>query len=191
MALSPLDRPQGSSHVLRYRGIVAVGQSNANVYPQVAGVIPANSTVTGASFQAYVRFPLFDASDLTDLLRQLPLDVYDDTVPAPHDDVACVPSATPGVNATDLSMNRETWAQNVEITVRSLSQKLEIIDSGVAVDNNIVNGVQIVRDTLTSGMGLNTGLPVVIIGLQAAANDGEIQAFPIDITIEVRHSVHR
>lgn len=200
MALSPLDRPAESTQVLRYRGTVAVGQSNANVYPQTAGVIPANSTITGTYFDAYVRFPLFKPGQVGsgDFRHQLLPFVYDDGQPAedaPHTPVACVASATPGVNTTDLSMNQQTWAQNLEITVREIPTALPLVlsaDSGVSQDSDPANGAIVVLDNATSsGMGLGTGLPVLLLHFRVLADDGALQAFNVDVTIEVRHSNHR
>jgi hypothetical protein len=195
MALQPLDRPASSTVSLRFRGNITVGNTPAATYPKPAAEIPSNSTISGSTFLAYVRFPLFDATDPTDMQKRLPAFVFDDGEPAgesPHDPVACVASSTPGVNVADLSLNRTTWAQNLEVTLSGpISGKHVLVDAGVSVDNDPANGVMVVVDTLTSGLGLNTGLPVVIVAFQVDADEGALQSFPVDVTIEVRHSARR
>lgn len=201
MALAPLTRPAGSSQLLRYLGTFATSNANANVYPKLAGEIPLNSTVTGAYFDAYIRFPLFDATDATsraNLARQFPQFVFDDTQPSaegPHSPVACTASATPGVQVTDLSLNRDTWAQNMEITFVEAPTTTPLVQSCnayISADANPANGAVVVLDnSTTSGLGLGTGLPVLIVHFRVLANGGVIQAFNGALTIEIRHSTSR
>lgn len=198
--LAPLDRPDGSTQVLRYRGRVATSADAAATYPKVPAVIAANSGIVGNNFVAFVRFPFFDATtpvtpaQIANLLKRFPEFVFDDSQlagAAPHAPVACTMTATPGINASDLSLNARTWAQNIDITVRPLDDKMVVADSGISIDNQSINGVEIVLDTLTSGMGLGTGLPVAIIQFLVTNSNGAIQPFDVDVTIEIRHSAHR
>lgn len=196
--LAPLARPDGSIQVLRYRSTVATGGVNAAVYPKVPGLIPADSAIAGPNFIAYIRLPLFDATNgvvnVSDLTRRFPQFVFDDAQllgAAPHTPVACVASGTPGINASDLSLNRFTWAQNTDITVRLQGPPAISVDSATSSNNDWQNGAQIVRDTLTSGMGLNTGLPVLILTCLVANADGALQSFFLDVTVEIRHTIHR
>lgn len=198
--LAPLDRPDGSTQVLRYRGQIATSADAAATYPKVPATIAANSGIVGNNFVAYVRFPLFDASTpstpalIANALKRFPEGAFDDSqlaAASPHAPVACSASATPGVNASDLSLNLKTWAQNIDVTVRPLDDKMVVADSGVSLDNQSINGMEVVLDTLTSGMGLNTGLPVLIIQFLVTNANGAIQAFSVDVTIEIRHSASR
>ena len=147
-----------------------------------------------------MRFPLFKlgAANLDDKRHELPLFVYDDNQPAgaaPHATVACAASATPGVNVTDLSLNDTTWAQNLQILCHEIPTGTPLMlscDSAVAQGSDIANGAQVVLDNATtSGMGTGTGLPVLIVHFRVLANVAALQAFNVDLTIEVRHSNHR
>lgn len=203
MALKPLQRPASSTQVLRYRGTVAVGAAASTVYPQVPGVIPSNAVITGTYFDAYVRFPLFSVDVggtnlpvLADTSRRLPQFVFDDNNPAgtsPHTEVACT-LVTGATNVADLSMNLQSWAQNAELSFNELPTTTALVlygDMGVAQDNIVTNGVQFVLDTATSGMGMSSGLPVAIVHFRVLNNAGALQAFNVDLRIEIRHSAHR
>jgi len=198
MALQPLARPAESTQVLRYRGTVVVGQSASTVYPQKSGETPSDAQISGANFIAWVRFPLFEATplNLTNTAKRLPQNVFDDESPAgeaPHAAVACVASVGPatGINATDLSMDRQTWAQNLEIHFNNIDAKVLLCDAAVSIDNNGANGALVMLDTATSGLGTSTGLPVVAVKFTVLANQGAAQSFDVDIEFEIRHSNHR
>lgn len=198
MALSPLARPAESTQVLRYRGQVLAGGA-VGTYPKAAGVYPTNSTTSGSGyFIAWVRFPLWDAvnaNGIDDTTRRLPAFVYDDHQPvasAPHDPVPLADnSPTLGLTKGELCLNSYTWAQNLEIHFNNIDLLVQSADVGVSVDANPVGGAIIELDTLSSGLGLNTGLPVVCVPFTVTANDGALQPFNIDLTFEVRHSNHR
>lgn len=195
MALSPLTRPAESTQVLRYRGTVLVSGDNANVYPKLAVETPADSTIAGNNFTAWLRFPLFAPADPTDTRFALPLNVYDDGQPAgsaPHSSAACVASATPGVNVTDLSLDARAWAQNLEIQFNNIDTNVVFCDNAVSVDNDPANGAVVMLDNATtSGLGTGTGLPVVAVRFVVAKKGAALQTFNIDITFELRHSNHR
>lgn len=197
MALDPLVRPDGSTQLLRYRGTVGVGAQATATYPKTAGETPSDAVVTGTYFDSYVRFPLFKPGALDFPQKRFPAFVFDDSMladGAPHDPVACVASPTLGVNVTDLSINRRTWAQNVQLLFHENPAATPLVlsaDTAISEDNDPANGAQIVVDTLTSGLGLNTGLPVLIVHFRVLANDAALQAFNIDLSIEIRHTAGR
>lgn len=197
MALFPLNRPAESTQVLRYRGAITVGEATA-VYPKTDATFPSDSTIDAGTtfFTAWVRFALFDPSDLTDTQTLLPLNVYDDNQPAddaPHAAVACAVSATLGINATDLSLNTRTWAQNLQIRYTQIDENVLLADAAVSVDNDPANGAMVLLDNATtSGLGDGQGLPVVAVKFVVATTQGGArQDFNVDITFEVRHSNHR
>lgn len=193
MALQPLDRPVGSSHILRYVGAVIPSAQTAATYPQLNATIASDSAtgpITGTptgQYSVWVRFALFDPTNLTNPLRQFPSFVYDDSNPAgvsPHAPVASVPSTTPGINASDLSIAAKTWAPNLHIAVSaldSLSITCDIEDARVLLDSGA-----------NSGLGLNSGLPVIALRFNVLQGANPVlQSFNIDVTFEIRHSTHR
>ncbi len=198
MSLAPLDRPAGSTQTLRYRGTMIQGGAAAS-YPKGAGEYPSNSAVSLGYFTAWVRFPLADvtgtAVDLNNTQKRLAAFVYDDGQLAedvPSSLVACTASATPGINTSDLSMNRFTWAQNLRIHYSQIDTNVVLCDSGVSVDNNPANGAVVLLDSgASSGLGDGTGLPVIAVRFVVAANDGALQDFDVDIAFEVRHTAIR
>lgn len=237
---SPLNRPEGSSYILRYRGLVSsadVSQGELPTpvplatfpkpngsFPSDAAVVtpiapipaPPNPLATAPFFIAYARFALFDPGATAGVLdpaalanyRRRFLDtVYDDSNPAgsaPHPAVAAV--SVPGVNDGELVLTSKTWGQNLYVTSSPLDLNVLLTDlatnrSGVLPTGNLVGGsrgVNVLLDTETSGLGLNTGLPVVVVPFYVLAqSDGqqvptfEVQSFFVDIAFEIRHSVHR
>jgi hypothetical protein len=191
--------------VLRYRGLVPVSIYNAADYPQTNGSIPADSPITQFNlwstrdvFTAWVRFALFDPGAnplvvdpvaVANPLRRLPEFVYDDNQLAavsPHAPVPSVPSVTPGINATDLDIGARTWAQNLYVTAVSLDGLVVIADTP---------GRRVLLDVgPDSGLGFNTGLPVVAVEFVFFAAQGEgggLQGVNLDVTFEIRHSASR
>ena len=207
MALTPLPRPASSTQVLRYRGtVVVVGRDNSDVYPKANATAPGDSAIApgGATFTAWVRFALFGVNTgtglptLADTKRRLPANVYDDSNlagEAPHDPVVCAASATPGINLTDLSLDRFSWAQNLQIHFNNIDAHVVLCDNDVSIDNDPANGAVALLDNGTaSGLGLGTGLPVIAVRFVVATTGGEfpaLQNFDVDITFEIRHSDHR
>ncbi len=207
MALRPLNRPAGSTQVLRYRGTIDLGGDDSDVYPKANAEISTDSEINAGFFTTWVRFALFDpgatsppaaAADVANPARRLPENVYDDSLPAaeaPHAPVACVLSPELGINLTDLSLDRLTWAQNLQIHYTQIDSSVSFCDSDVSIDNDGANGAMVLLDNETaSGLGLGTGLPVVAVRFVVAATGGEfpaLQAFDIDITFEIRHTNHR
>jgi hypothetical protein len=68
-------------------------------------------------------------------------------------------------------------------------------DTGVSLGNNPANGAMILLDQgSSSGLGFNTGLPVVAVAFTVAAAGGEVPTlrnFSIDVTITIRHTAIR
>lgn len=204
MGLAPLVRSAGSTLTLRYRGLVENSGSVAASYPIDPATYPSDSAFLDGNntFLAWVRLPLFDAwSDVVTLATQIPVSVYDDgqfAGEAPHRTVACVASATPGINTTDLSINTKTWAQNIDIVSRQIDANVVLADTGVSQDNDPANGAMILLDQgASSGLGgpATTGLPVIAIAFTVLTTGGQEepvrQNFSIDVTITIRHSVIR
>ena len=201
---APLPRPAGSSQVLRYRGTVTVGGNVTATYPIGNMEAPLDAPSPGSGLiTACVRFALFNPNDIANYPASLvpgyqtalPLSDYDDNQPAsaaPHTPVAC--TAVAGcVNATDLSLNKFTWAQNVAIRFNNIDPAhVFACDSAISQDGNIANGALAVVDGTNSGLGTNTGLPVMIVSFTTADNgDGGSAPFNIDIEFEIRHSRRR
>jgi len=187
--LAPLNRAFGSTLFLRYRGVVELGD-DANVYPQDPVVYPGDSSVVSGLVRAWVRFPLWNALSTRSTLTELPAFVFDDI--GLHSTVASLASATPGINTSDLSLNTKTWAQNINVVSRTIDPNVLAADTGVSIDNNPSNGAMILRDSgASSGLGYDTGLPVVAVLFTVSSNDGVRRDFSIDVTIEIRHTGRR
>lgn len=188
---SPQNRPDGSNYLLRYRGLATSSGASAATYPKASGRYASDSAAAGFGFQ-WLRFALFDEANPANYRRRLPDLVYDDgqlAGAAPHSPIACVASSTPGINTTDLSLNRYTWAQNLEI-IAPITPNVVAVDSGVSIDNDPANGAMVLLDNATtSGLGLGTGLPVVAIQfIVQLGGDSALQTFAYDVTIRIRQT---
>jgi hypothetical protein len=185
MALQPSDRPSGSSQVLRFIGTVVAGTALAT-FPKANGEFTTGGAVGDVRG---VRFLLADATDLTNMQRQLPSGVYDDGAPAgaaPHNPIATGLTALV-VNAGEQAIGvggantlMRTWTQNTWVIAKGLSANIGSMDT---------EGAYIVLDTLTSGLGLNSGLPVLILPVTLLG--GAVASFDVDILVEVRQSMTR
>lgn len=205
MALSPLDRPAGSSQVLRYRGVVALPNALAT-FPKANATFPSDATIVGGTyFVAYARFALFDPGAasppldpvaLANTRRRLPSFVYDDSQPAGNSPHALTTAAgVVGINNGE-QLYQTTWMQNLEVHSARVDDNVLEADVGIAVPNGVALadgsfGVFGILDTATGGLGLNTGLPVIMVPFKVLVNDGELQSFYVDITFEIRHTPHR
>lgn len=185
MALQPTNRPAGSVQVLRFVGTVSPGVA-LGTFPKTNGTF---TTGGAAGDLRGARFLFADATDVTDTQKTFALNVYDDENPAgdaPHAAVAAGAVALV-VNAgeevighgTPTSTDR-TWTQNTHVTVKALSANFGSVDTLNAL---------IVMDTLTSGLGLNTGLPVLILPVELLGDTAA--EFTIDLLVEIRWSAHR
>jgi len=185
MALQPTDRPAGSTQVLRFTGTVVAGEALAT-FPKTNG---AFTTGGGANASRGMRFLLADATVPTQQNRQFPAFVFDDEQPsalAPHAPVAAAPVALV-VNSGELVIGHgtqvstdRTWCQNTWVTVKGLSANIGSLDTESAL---------IVLDTTTSGLGTNTGLPVLILPVSLLG--GAVAPFDVDVMVEVRSTPTR
>lgn len=185
MALQPTDRPASSVQVLRFTGTVTAGEALAT-FPKTNGTFTTGGAVGDARG---VRFLFADATALTNTAKKFALHVYDDEQPsgaAPHAPVAAGGTALI-VNAGESIIGHGTqtatdrsWCQNTHVTVKSLAANLGSVDT---------EGALIVLDTLTSGLGLNSGLPVLILPVTLLGN--AVASFDVDLLIEIRWSAHR
>ena len=182
MALQPSARPAGSSQVLRFSGLITLGSFASTAYPKANGELPSNAA---ANTLIGVRFLLADATDPTDTTTTLPTDAYDDNDPA----AAAPHSPTLGctyLNGTDLNISDRTWCQNTYVTVVPRTVAAAALLG--AVDTA---GVEVVLDSgASSGLGLNTGLPVIVIPM-AFTTVSQFPGCDVDILVEVRHSASR
>ena len=175
---------------------------------------PANPLSSAPYFVAYARFALFDPGPgpgvldpvaLANQARRFPSYVYDsgqpvDTSLAPP---IVLPNIPGGINAGELALNQRTWAQNIQVRSSNLDLNVVAADLGWAGQNNefsdfLTVGCFLLLDTLTSGLGMNTGLPVLVVPFRVLAqSNGQIdptftlQPFFVDLTIEIAHSIGR
>jgi hypothetical protein len=181
------------------------------VTPLLPSPAPPSPLADLPYFVAYARFALFDPGPVPGVLdpaalanfqRRFPAYVYDSGQPAGVSPVAPLPALNdPGLNDGELLLNASTWAQNIQ--VRSSNVDLNVIgqDIGMLTGANAAffsSGVAVVRDTLSGGLGLNTGLPVIVVPfLVLAQSNGQldptfaIQSFSVDLTIEIPQSIVR
>jgi len=238
--LRPKNRPDGSTQVLRYRGLVSPASTGGgefptpqplSAFPKENGTFPGDTPVITPLppipappsplaalpfFVAYPRFLLADPGDvpgvvdpaaLANFRRRFPQFLYGDdsqlAAKSPHKPIPAL--NTDGVNDGELILNQCTWAQNIQ--VRSSNVDINVIgtDVGMATQETQPvgsipgsHGVILVRDTLTGGLGLNTGLPVIIVPVMVLAQSNgqqqpvfSIQPFGIDLTIEIGQSKAR
>jgi hypothetical protein len=134
-----------------------------------------------------IRFLLADATDPTDASTTLPAHVYDDAQPAgaaPHD-----PAVTAGLGGvylnTDLVMGA-TWTKNLEVRVSSNTVPGQATITSV----DYANIVTVLDEGATSGLGLSTGLPVVIIPMRLTFAEAWTD-IPLTVEITVRHTATR
>ncbi len=211
--LQPLTRPAGSTQGLRYRGQCVAGEALAT-FPKTNGTFPTVIVPSDGIFRASLRLALFDPGSTSPPLdpaafanpsRRLPGFVFDDGQLAgvsPHATLAAgvATDFDPGVNDDEIYIGNETWAQNVRIQwspLRPIILQADIQPLTTETDDSFGSGgCFFVRDTLTSGLGLNTGLPVLILpllvqGTPGSEGPGTAVPFYVDLTIEIRHTAHR
>ena len=185
MALQPT-RPIGSTQVLTFSGAITTGVPFALFSPpKPNATIATDAVVPGFTG---VRFLLGDVSVPATPTQTLPGFVFDDSQLAgvsPHDPVATAAVGTITL-ANEEDITARTWCENTYITIEPNDAASALILTGVDL-----NGAQFVIDTLTSGLGTNTGLPVLILPCQISALP-TIQA-PLNVTVivEVRHTASR
>lgn len=188
MALQP-KRPAGSTQVLRYTGFITLGGftiAGPSGYPKVSGEAPSDiaaNTPTG------IRFLLADSTDPADPTTRLPSFVYDDGQPAGASPHAPTSTVIPNITtATDQLITDRTWCQNTYVTIEPRDAASAAALVGVDLSN-----VQVALDVgANSGLGTNTGLPVLILPIISANAAGAWGNGPnVDVLVEVKHSVSR
>lgn len=184
MALQPLDRPAGSTQVLRFSGALLTDAANLATYPKDNGEVPAASP---PNVPVGVRFLLADATALANTARKLPNYVFDDGQPAAVSPSAPFSQVIANVtNASDQLITNRTWAENTYITVEPKDAASAALLTGIDL-----GGVQVCLDGTASGLGLNSGLPVVIIPMIFTVLPTPQAPCNVDILIEVRHTASR
>lgn len=185
--LSVLPRPVGSALFLRFVGTILPGAALA-AYPKANGTFSSDAIAATTVYVA--RVLMADPLDLTNPMTQLPLIAFDNTQPAgsapvvPTASGALAPTLADILNGTDLDMSDQAWAQNVHITV-------EPTDHATGLVPLVWNAAQakFCVDAPNSGLGGNTGFPVLCLALDLGAQPP--QSVSVLITVEVRHSVSR
>lgn len=160
MAIQPSNRADGSSHVLRFRGNLAIDTSAPFANGTINEAYAQNQKLT-------CRFLMGDATATTDKRKKLPASAYDDGTPA----AATRPEA----------FNVTTWAENAKVRMK------EVLPAAVAAPIITYIGDMDVtweKDTTTTGLQTNTGLPVLLIDIQSAAADANAFGTP-EIILEV------
>jgi hypothetical protein len=191
MALQPSARPAGSTQVLRFSGNITVapaapGGFTTAQYPKTNGTAPND---IGANTPTGVRFLLADAAAPTDPKTTLPNFVYDDSVPAAVSPLAPVTGVTVAnvVNPTDQLITGRTWCENTYVTIEP--RDAATAAALVAVD---LSATRFCLDVgADSGLGLNTGKPVLILVLTSANAAAQWVNLNVDILVEVRHTASR
>jgi len=193
MALQPLDRPQGSSHILRFNGVVAAFGALLTDYPKKNGTF-AVERIVGSPNLVVARFLLGDVSapptSLENTERVLPFgSAYDASTPAgaqaaPAVLSGAVASAGNILNGTDQDITQRTWCDNTYVTIQATDPttaaallSINPLQTRVCLDNGAA-----------SGLGLSTGFPVVCIAMDLGAPQVPIAALSLDVLIEVRDS---
>jgi hypothetical protein len=153
-----------------------------------AAVFPrANASYEPLAGEVGVRFLLGDPLALTDLSKKFGSQVYDDSQPydgtAPHPPIV-VPATIPGIVAAgEIDITNMTWARNTYIHVQSLDSATLANISDVSL-----TGAFFLRDTATSGLGLNSQLPVLVLPMTFTTPGAPMR---VRIVIEIRHTLPR
>ncbi|MGL4255616.1 MAG: hypothetical protein ACRCSL_04725 [Microbacterium sp.] len=170
--------------MLRFRGALTLGADPFGTYPMANAEVPSD---VAANVAIGVRFLLADATAPTDVSRRLTNGVFDDSQPAgasPHAPQSVVVANV--TTATDQVITSRTWAQNTYVTIQPQTAADAALLVGVEASD-----AQIVLDGVDSGLGTNTGLPVLILPLVFSAGAQQFAPVNIDMLVEVRHSAVR
>ena len=173
-----VQRPIGSEHIMVLDADLATA---AATFPR------ANASYQALAVEVGVRFLLGAPLALTDPLKRYSEHIFDDSQPydgsAPHLPVV-VPATIPGIVAAgELDITNRTWARNTYIHVQSL-------DSTTLANISDVNltDARFLLDTATSGLGLNTQLPVLVLPMTFTTPGDPMR---VRIVIEIRHTLPR
>ena len=175
-----VQRPIGSEHVMAI---------DADLVTAAATFPRANASYQPLAGEVGVRFLLGDplVSPITNPQKFFDVHVYDDSQPydgsAPHPPVV-VPVTIPGIVAAgEIEITNMTWARNTYIHVQSLDSATIANLSDVSL-----TGARFLRDTATSGLGLNTQLPVLVLPMTFTTPGAPMR---VRIVIEIRHTLPR
>lgn len=195
MAIQPQARvPSAVTQTLRFVGTVVKDTAALAVYPKLNGTLPSDAVSTetwGA------RFLLADATDPTDTTTTLPYYVYDDSTPAavaPHaattGAIAKMLTATDEIiGAPNAAATNRSWCNNVDIQVYQAG--IPTSPAGNSAITVFPGAAYIVLDTLTSGLGLNTGLPVLVLPVAVTNATTGNMAVELNMQITIRPTASR
>jgi hypothetical protein len=156
-------RPAGSSHKLYFQGAFASGQALAT-FPKTQATYSSDTTTIGGVVYREIRLLMADNTSpatLASPIAQLPGSAYDDESPAsaaPHSPTLGIGLTTDGLNVGESDISLRTWCQNLAVTV--VAQDPTTATAVTAFASLLT---RVVLDTATSGLGTNTGLPVVVL----------------------------
>lgn len=177
MAIQPT-RPVGSTQKMIFTGNLVAGEPIAT-YPKTNGTYSSDAVVISGVPYRTVRLLLADALAPNDKTKRFPSHVFDDAQLAavsPHAPLTGL--STTGFNPTDEIINDRTWCKNTVVNVRPvLAAAAAAIGVAVPTPSFLLDGVD-------SGLGLDTGLPVVLLLLDLGANPAA--SIAVQIEIEVR-----
>lgn len=199
MTIQPTVRIAGSSHILRYQGLL-VPETVAPTTTQTSNAAVITGIIAGA--QVVVKFALADMTDLGDPQTELPSTVYDDTQPAaasphglPANTLVSGPAIAGGVISIAGVPTGKTYAQNIRVRAHELPS--DPLTPMIAAIQVLVPQVEI--DTTTTGLLQNSGMPIVgiLFAFTAAGiaalfpEQGPPDGVPVVVEIEVPHSIGR
>lgn len=185
MALQPQVRPDGSNLVLQFRGALTLSAQPFGSYSNLQNAEVPSSVAANTAIG--VRFLLANASTPTNASSRLLDAVFDDAQPAGVSPHAAQTLVVPNVTtATDRVITSRTWVQNTYIRIQPQNAAAAALLVGVDDAN-----AQMVLDLTDSGLGRNTGLPVLILPLIFSTGAVGFAPVNIDMLVEVRHSAVR
>jgi len=195
MPLSHLPRPVGSTQVLVFAGKLTAGGPLAT-YPIADGTFSSDK-ITFSNI-VVARLLLSAPLDPGNPLFTLPDFVFDNTQPAASAPLPAVlhgaaANGTNVLNASDLDVSDRAWAQNAYVTV----EVIDIVTAALVfalpaspykfcLDVGAAAGVN-----AASGLGTDTGLPVLVMAIDIGAPQVPITQLGVRITLEIRHTASR
>jgi len=177
-------RPAGSSLSLRYSGAFASGQALAT-FPKTQSTYSSNTTTIGGIVYNEIRLLMSDntsALTLGESPSTLPNYAFDDEQPsalAPHAATNGLGLTVDGLNVGEKDISLRTWCQNMRVTV--VPQDPTTTTAVTAFASALT---KVVLDTASSGLGTNTGLPVVVLFF-TLTGPGTLN---LDIRLDIRAS---
>jgi hypothetical protein len=178
MAIQPT-RPVGSTQKMLFTGALVAGEPIAT-YPKTNGTYSSDAVMIGGVPYRTVRLLLGDAAAPADRTKRFPANVFDDSqlaAKSPHAAFLAGVSIA-GFNPTDLVISERTWCKNTIVNVRPvLAAAAAAIGVAVPTPGFLLDGVD-------SGLGLDTGLPVLLLLLDLGAVPAA--SIAVQIEIEVR-----